>query len=952
MNMRHLHRVLPIFGAVFALAGLFPFAARAQVPPANDDFVNAEVLPTDGTWLGSNANATAEPGEPAHAGVPTGSSIWFQWTAPTDGFLTADTFGSGYDTVLALYTGTAVDALTAIAWNDDAVGLLSQLSNVPVVAGTVYELAVDGYSAAQGDVTLTVSFFDGTDTTPPTIVIDSPQEGSTFVEGAVVPALYSCADEPLGSGVATCVGDVPDGAPIDTSVQGPHQFTVTATDVDGNVATATVNYTVSGTDVTPPTVTLTTPGDAAFYTQGAAIAADYSCADEPLGTGIASCVGDVPSGALIDTSLTGAFTFAVTGTDNAGNVGSAVANYTVIDSLPNDNLADAHVLALNDTWVGTNVTATAETGEPVHANVGGVASIWFRWTAPMDGYLTVDTFGSDFDTVLALYTGTAVDALAAIAANDDFNGLQSKLADVPVITGTTYHIAVDGWLGATGAVTLNVSFFDGTDTTPPQITIYTPSEGSTFVLDAIVPSSYACEDEPLGTGVATCIGDVPVGEAIDTSTPGPHSFSVTGTDVAGNSGTTSVNYTVSGTDTTPPVVTLSTPADGAVFAVGAAISVSYTCVDEQLGTGIASCVGDLPDGATLDTSLLGTFGFAVTGTDNAGNVTTVTSTYTIVESPANDNFASAVVLAPDTGTWNGTNVGATVESGEPIHVYLPSNASIWFQWTATLDGYFTVDTFGSNFDTALAMYTGTSVDALTWIAANIDAGGTDQSELLNIPVTAGTTYHVALDGFWGQTGLVTLNWLFAEQFDFEPPVITLWSPIDGSVIPQHDLLWAGYSCYDPTPGTDLVSCEGSIPNNTLIDTSVPGNYTFTVTASDGAGNTAEVSTHYTIAANPPNDDFADATVLATEGTVSGTNVGGTDELSEPYHAGTLGGASVWFRWTAPGLRHAARRLHRRGRRRAHGGRFQRQCRRRAERGSRRSRECGRDLLHRRLGRLG
>ena len=108
MITRYLHRLLPILGATLVLAGPFPSAVQAQVPPANDDFVNAEALPTDGTWLGSNVNATAEPGEPAHASVPTGSSIWFQWIAPTDGFVTVDTFGSNYDTVLALYTGTAV----------------------------------------------------------------------------------------------------------------------------------------------------------------------------------------------------------------------------------------------------------------------------------------------------------------------------------------------------------------------------------------------------------------------------------------------------------------------------------------------------------------------------------------------------------------------------------------------------------------------------------------------------------------------------------------------------------------------------------------------------------------------------------------------------------------------------------------------------------------------------
>ena len=116
-----------------------------------------------------------------------------------------------------------------------------------------------------------------------------------------------------------------------------------------------------------------------------------------------------------------------------------------------------------------------------------------------------------------------------------------------------------------------------------------------------------------------------------------------------------------------------------------------------MGTGIASCVGDLPVDAALDTSTAGTFDFTLTGTDNAGNVTTVVATYHVVVSPDNDNFASAAVLAPAGGSWNGSNVGATVESGEPTHVYLPSNASIWFRYTPATSGYLTVNTFGSNF---------------------------------------------------------------------------------------------------------------------------------------------------------------------------------------------------------------------------------------------------------------
>jgi hypothetical protein len=898
LNSRDQHVFWPAFAtALILFSGAL--SAAAQVAPANDDFANAELLTGDGTWLGDNINATAEAGEPLHAGVTTGSSIWFEWIAPSDGFVSIDTYGSNYDTVLALYGGTTVDELTVIAANDDGVGLQSELANVPVTAATSYRLAVDGYQAAQGQITLNYSFFDGTDTTPPTITVVNPTEGATYVENAIVIAEYACNDQVLGSGVASCDGDVATGSAIATSITGPQIFTVTGTDVDGNTATAIVNYTVSGTDTTPPDVVILSPVDNSFYVQGAAVTADYACSDEFQGTGVASCVGDVPVGSAIDTSITGAFVFSLTGTDNAGNVTNTSATYTVIDSLPNDNFTNAHVLAQDDTWLGTNVTATAEPGEPTHAGVGGGASVWLNWTAPMNGYVTLDTFGSDFDTVLALYTGSAVDQLTEIAANDDTLGRQSELRDVPVTAGTVYYAAVDGWSGETGAITLTVSFFDGTDTTPPQVAFYAPAEGATFVHNAIVPASYVCEDEPLGTGVASCLGDVAAGEPINTATPGPQAFSVTAIDVAGNIETSSVNYTVSGTDTTSPVVTLVAPANNGVYAVGAAITVDYLCADEVLGTGIASCTGDLVTGVALDTSTAGSFTFMVTGTDNAGNVSTVVATYTIVESPANDNFTSAVVLAAAGGTWNGTNVGATVESGEPNHVYLPSDASIWFQYTPSLNGFVTVDTFGSSFNTALAMYTGASVDVLTFVAANINAGGTYQSEMPLVPVTAGVTYHIAVEGFFGDTGLVTLNWSFAEEFDFVAPVITFWSPIDGSVTPQNEPLWAGYSCYDPLPSTGLVSCDGNIASGTLIDTSVPGTFTFTVTAIDGAGNQASESHSYTIAANPDNDDFANATVLATEGSIAGTNLGATDELSEPYHADTLGGASVWFRWTAP-----------------------------------------------------
>src|SRR5207248_8464273 len=83
---------------------------------------------------------------------------------------------------------------------------------------------------------------------------------------------------------------------------------------------------------------------------------------------------------------------------------------------------------------------------------------WYAYRAAADGILTIDTDGSDFDTVLAVYTGpgTDFDSLVPVACDND-SGLDDKDSKVSFAAkgGTVYFIAVDGVDGATGTVTLN-----------------------------------------------------------------------------------------------------------------------------------------------------------------------------------------------------------------------------------------------------------------------------------------------------------------------------------------------------------------------------------------------------------------------------------------------------------------------------------------------------------------
>ena len=134
----------------------------------------------------------------------------------------------------------------------------------------------------------------------------------------------------------------------------------------------------------------------------------------------------------------------------------------VVQAAPvNDNFASATVLTGDTNFVTAfNVDATAEPGEPDHADTPGGKSVWWSWQAPFTGSVSISTVGTKFDTVLAVYTGDLVSNLQVVAANDDAEGLGFGSVVSAVVfralAGETYHIAVDGFNGASGAINLSV----------------------------------------------------------------------------------------------------------------------------------------------------------------------------------------------------------------------------------------------------------------------------------------------------------------------------------------------------------------------------------------------------------------------------------------------------------------------------------------------------------------
>jgi len=85
-------------------------------------------------------------------------------------------------------------------------------------------------------------------------------------------------------------------------------------------------------------------------------------------------------------------------------------------------------------------------------------------------------------------------------------------------------------------------------------------------------------------------------------------------------------------DTTPPAITLTTPAGGAIYTLNQVVLADYGCEDEPGGSGVASCVGDASDGAAIDTTSVGPNTFTVTAEDNAENIASLTHAYSVVYS--------------------------------------------------------------------------------------------------------------------------------------------------------------------------------------------------------------------------------------------------------------------------------------------------------------------------------
>lgn len=125
--------------------------------------------------------------------------------------------------------------------------------------------------------------------------------------------------------------------------------------------------------------------------------------------------------------------------------------------------------------------------------------------------------------------------------------------------------------------------------------------------------------------------------------------------------------------------------------------------------------------------------------------------------PENDDLDGATKIEGDEYSVSTSNVGSTSELNEPPHGSSIAYKTLWWEYTPSESAKVRMDTTGSNFDTSLAVYTGTSINNLTLIASNDNANGQTETSAIDFQGVANTTYFVAVGSSNDGVGLLQLK---------------------------------------------------------------------------------------------------------------------------------------------------------------------------------------------------
>ena len=146
----------------------------------------------------------------------------------------------------------------------------------------------------------------------------------------------------------------------------------------------------------------------------------------------------------------------------------------------------------------------------------------------------------------------------------------------------------------------------------------------------------------------------------------------------------------------------------------------------------------------------------------------------------NKDFFQSAPLFPANlpATVADNNVGTFLapEFGEPTLAGRPTQHSVWYRWQPSVSGEVFFETAGSDFDTILAAYTGSSLSQLVKIAENNDVSPADKTSLIKFKVVAGQTYWLTLAGNRDAAGIGASGNYQLKGYHAAPPAVPPQAP--------------------------------------------------------------------------------------------------------------------------------------------------------------------------------
>ena len=457
--------------------------------PENDSFNYATKISQSEEIIESyNTFATVEADEPRHSGLSMQfGSLWWKWTSNEDGKVFLDTSGSDIDANIAVYTGNNINDLILVARNQNYT-IENRDSGIYFNAkkGKTYRFCISSSTDQDvGYIRMRVAMDGRPDINKPVLYGLNPINGFISTTNRVEISGYAADPKPNASGVREVLVKLNNGLyniavgkekwfiPLSLSV-GENMLEIVAVDFSGNYSDAIFLQ----FDYFPPDLT----ND--HFVNARSLHVENL--DLTKGQNVVILSRSINNKDDILLKINGIKL-------NNSNFDIDPDNKSHI-ILKNPITLDSKAEIFNSFWITETVStkdATKEFGEPDHAGNEGGSSVWFKFEAPYDGYLTLDILESEFDTLLGMYIGNSINNLKEIKSSDDAF-LEDDLDFDPGISqlnqaiekGTVVYIAADGYGGDGGNLAIRSQFVESNI---HKLRITTKGDGE--ILSPIAPFS-------------------------------------------------------------------------------------------------------------------------------------------------------------------------------------------------------------------------------------------------------------------------------------------------------------------------------------------------------------------------------------------------------------------------------------------------------------------------------